>query len=138
LAAPRATAWSRRGRIPIQPLNNAASERLCLGLGARQSTVELGDRSPFFEEQPPVLCRPAVATGLQHCYDFSFVPSQRVDDGGRWHRGRVEQQVITVDCEFDASGARRSEECRRAHNRALQRGLAFLASGEITPSPERR
>src|SRR5262249_48351767 len=59
LAAPRARAWCRRSRIPVQPLNNAASERLSIGLGARQSAVELGDCCPFFEAQPPVLGRPA-------------------------------------------------------------------------------
>ena len=81
VAAPCAT--SRRGwsRVLVQPLYNAASERLSLGLGARQSAVEFRNSRPFVEERPPVLGRPAVGTGAQHCYDFSFVPSQRVDDG---------------------------------------------------------
>src|SRR5215469_152595 len=86
LVAPRATAWCRRSRIPVQPLNNAASERLSLRLGARHSAVEFHNSRPFVKERLPVLGRPAVATRPQHCHDFRFVPSQRVEDGGRWRR----------------------------------------------------
>src|SRR5262249_56597800 len=80
LVAPRATAWCRRSRIPVQPLNNAASERLSLSLGARHSAVEFHNSRPFVKEDLPVLGRPAIATGSQHSRDLCFVLRQHVQD----------------------------------------------------------
>src|SRR5262249_27019115 len=90
LAAPRATAWCGRSWISVQPLNNAASERLNLGLGARQSAVEFHNSRPFVEERLPVLGRPAIATGAQHSYDLCFVLRQYLQDGAGWRRGCLE------------------------------------------------
>src|SRR5215831_15852069 len=87
LAAPHTTAWCRRSRISVQPLNNAAVEGLGLCLRTRQSAIELDDAGAFIKEDLPVLGRPAVATGSQHSYDLCFVLRQHFHNGGGWRRG---------------------------------------------------
>src|SRR6516225_1257782 len=126
LAAPRTTAWCRRSRISVQPLNNAASERLSLGFGAWQSAVELGNCRPFFEERPPILGRPAVATGSQHSYDLCFVLRQYLQDGAGWRRGCLQHQGVTVDFEVNTDSASRLQSLGRVHIRPLQPGLLKL------------
>src|SRR5262245_31856888 len=85
VAAPCAT--SRRGwsRVLVQPLHDAASERLSLGLGARQSAVEFRNSRSFVEERLPIVGRPAISTASQHRYELSLVTSQAIDHG-RWRR----------------------------------------------------
>src|SRR5262249_53962197 len=120
LAAPHTTAWCRGSRIPVQPLNNAASERLSLSLGARHSAVEFHNSRPFVKERLPVLRRPAVAAGSQHSYDLCFVLRQYLQDGGGWRRGCLQHQVVTVDFEVDTDSASRLQSFGRAHIRSLQ------------------
>src|SRR5215469_5118103 len=128
LAAPHTTAWCRRSRISVQPLNNAANERLSLGLGARQSTVEFHNSRPFVEERLPVLRRPAVAAGSQHSYDLCFVLRQYLQDGAGWQRGCLQHQVVTVDFEVNTDSASCLQSLGCAHSRPLQ--PVFLKLGE--------
>ena len=125
LAAPRTTAWCRRGRISVQPLDNAACERLSLGFSAWQSAVEFHNSRPFVEERPPVLGRPAVATGSQHSYDLCFVLRQYLQDGAGWRRGCLQHQVVTVDFEVNTDSASCLQSFSRAHIRPLQRVTVF-------------
>src|SRR5262249_30974742 len=129
LAAPRTTAWCRRSRISVQPLNNAASERLSLGLGARQPAVELDDAGAFIKEALPVLRRPAVATGSQHSYDLCFVLRQYLQDCAGWRRGCLRHQVVTVDFELNTDSASCLQSFSRAHIRPLQRVTVFSTDG---------
>ena len=102
LAAPRTTAWCRRNRISVQPLNNAASERLSLGLGARQPAVELGNCRPFVKVMTasprPTSRRGRVAAQLR-----SRLCAGKVHPGWRWAAARLRSstKIVTVDFEFE-------------------------------------
>jgi len=47
-------------RPPVQPVNDAAFERVGLGLGARQASIDLGNADALVEEDLPVLGRPSL------------------------------------------------------------------------------
>jgi hypothetical protein len=63
------------------------------------------------------------------------VPRQFVQDSGGWRRRRFQQQIVTFDFEVNTGGASRPQRLACAHNRPLQRGVAFWGSDEIIPSP---
>jgi hypothetical protein len=101
-------------------LDDAAFEFLILGVGAQEATVEFSDCCPLFEVRPPVLCRPAVATGSQHGYDLGLVPPEFVEDSSWRLRSCLEREIVTVEGDFDAAGAGDFYGVRCAHMRPLQ------------------
>jgi hypothetical protein len=129
LAAPHTTAWCRRSRISVQPLNNAASERLSLSFSAWQSAIELDDAGAFIKEDLPVLGRPAVATGPQHSYDLCFVLRQHLQNGAGGLRGCLQHQGVTVDFEVNTDSASRAQSLGCAHIRPVQRVTVFSIDG---------
>jgi hypothetical protein len=58
----------------VQPFDDAAGEGLGLGLRTRQSAIKFNDPRTLFEEELPVLRRPAVFGRPKQHRDLGLVP----------------------------------------------------------------
>jgi hypothetical protein len=106
--------------MPVQPLDDAAFERIGLGLESRHTAVELDDACALVEIRLPILGRPAVVIGPQQRHNLGFVPGESVQDSSRRRRGRIQHQGVAVDSKMHPGRAGRLERLDRPHNRALQ------------------
>src|SRR5215207_9295992 len=78
------------GRVAEQPFGSAAGERTSLGLGARQSTRELGRAGALVEERPPIVSGPPTAFGPQQSDDPGLVMRQLDEHVGRGRSRRLQ------------------------------------------------
>jgi hypothetical protein len=51
--------------VPVEPLNDAASECARIGLLARQTVIELADSRPLIVKRKPIGSRPALVYRTQ-------------------------------------------------------------------------
>jgi hypothetical protein len=109
-------------QIRLYPWRNSAP--------LRQVAVELGDTSPLVEEGKPVLSRPAIAALAKKRDHAHLVIRQQIEQRRRRRRGGFEREVIAIDRQLDAGGARGLEGFRRAHSRALQPDVPTFSGAE--------
>jgi hypothetical protein len=132
--APNAPPCHQRAGMQIQPLDNATFERVSLGIGARQSAIELCNGCTLLEVKPPIVCRPAISPQPQQLYDLDFVPGKRFQDSAGWRRWRFQQQIVAIHVDLDADGSSFGQNLDSAHSLPLHPGAAFFALGEAAPS----
>ena len=74
--------------------------------------------------------RPAVFGRPKQRHDLGLVPGERIEHGGRRCRGRVQHEVVAIECEFYTGGAGRLESLGRAHSRVLQPGAPVFSGAD--------
>ena len=129
LTATTAEATARWGAdwIVIQPFDDAAFKGSCLGLRARQSTVELGNTRPLVKVNLPILARPSVAAGPEQRYDLGLMSGNCVENRGWRRRGCAQRKIVAIECEFYTGGAGGPESLGRAQSRVPQPVTVFSA-----------
>ena len=116
LSTPTGQALTGGGRraIAVDPLRHTARERMCLGLGPGQPTIEFGDGGALVKEDLPILRRPAIISWVQQPQDVGLVQRQEIEHRLRGLCRRLKFQVVAIDTHADANGM-----CRLSARAAL-------------------
>ena len=122
----------------------AASARSCGSAIRRRSRRRRGPRPPRAADRHRTRrCRPArrrrpasprptsrPRPGRSSATMLGLVARQQIEHGGRRRRGCFQHQIVAVETELDAGGARRLEGLDRAHSRALQPGVPVFSGAD--------